>query len=132
MSGDPGDLSGRWNGFYSYRRGGSCAFEAELRDHGGALVGVSYEIAEFGPAPGSTLSASLHGRRSGRAVRFAKTYDEVALAHYSIHYTGTLAPDGNEIEGQWRVAGDHGTFLMVRRGGTGAEEEAKAGETVKA
>jgi hypothetical protein len=65
-------------------------------------------------------------------VRFAKTYDEVALAHYAIHYAGTLAPDGNEIEGEWRVPGDHGTFLMVRRGGTGAEEEAKAGETVKA
>ncbi|HMC92488.1 MAG TPA: hypothetical protein VKI45_08520 [Allosphingosinicella sp.] len=127
------DLSGRWHGFYSY--GGhvhACPFEAELRDHGGELVGVSFEIAAFGPNPGSTLTAQLEGRRQGSAVDFAKSYDEVALAGYSIHYAGTLADGGNEIEGTWTIPGQgKGTFLMVREGGAEAEEERRAEETVR-
>jgi hypothetical protein len=130
MTGGPADLTGRWHGFYSYaRHARSCAFEAELRDHGGELVGVSCEIAEFGPRPGAALTASLEGRRNGRAVDFAKTYDEVAVAGYTIHYAGTLAEDGNEIEGTWSIPGQwNGTFLMVREGGAEAEEERLAAE----
>jgi hypothetical protein len=131
------DLSGRWHGFYSYgaaapANGHPCAFEAELRDHGGELVGVSFEIAAFGPRPGSTLTASVEGRRNGSAVDFAKTYDEVALARYSIHYAGTLASGGNEIEGRWSIPGENsGTFLMVREGGAEAEEERHAAEELR-
>jgi hypothetical protein len=127
------DLSGRWHGFYSY--GGhahACPFEAELRDHGGELVGVCFEIAAFGPTSGSSLTAQLEGRRNGSAVDFAKTYDEVALAGYSIHYAGTLAEGGNEIEGTWTIPGEHsGTFLMVREGAAEAEEERRAAEEVR-
>jgi len=127
------DLSGRWHGFYSYAgHAHACAFEAELRDHEGELVGESFEVAHFEPSPGSTLTASLEGRRNGTAVDFAKTYDEVALAGYSIHYAGTLAPGGDEIEGNWAIPGQgSGTFLMVREGAAEAEEERKAAETVR-
>jgi hypothetical protein len=131
VSGGPPDLSGRWHGFYSYAgHAHSCAFEAELREHGGELVGVTFEVAEFGPTAGGTLSASIEGRHVGSAVDFAKTYDEVALAGYSIHYAGTLAPGGNEVAGSWTIPGQAGggTFLMVRDGGAGAEEKAEAEE----
>ena len=133
MNAAPLDLSGRWHGFYSYPgHVRSCAFEAELRDHEGEIVGITYELAEFGPVPGGTLTASLHGRRSGSEVEFAKTYDEISLAHYSIHYAGTVAPDGNEIDGRWTISGPYsGSFLMVRHGEAGAEEEAEAAETVR-
>jgi hypothetical protein len=127
MSGvEPGeDVTGRWHGFYSYAGGAdTCAFAADLREHGGDIVRIAFEVAQFGPSPGATLSASLEGRRIGRAVDFAKTYDEVAVAHYSIHYAGTLLDGGNEIEGSWSIPGDRsGTFLMVRDGGA---EAAKA------
>jgi hypothetical protein len=131
MSG--GDLSGRWHGFYSYAGGAhACAFEAELRDHGGEIVGISFEVAQFGPSPGAMLSASVEGRRNGRAVDFAKTYDDVGLAGYTIHYAGTLAEGGNEIDGAWSIPGEHsGTFLMVREGGAEAEEERHAAEEVR-
>ena len=127
------DLTGRWHGFYSYAGGAhACAFEAELRDHGGELVGVTFEVAQFGAEPGATLCASVEGRRLGHAVDFAKTYDEVGLAGYSIHYAGTLAGDGNEIEGSWSIPGQSsGTFLMVREGGAEAEEERHAAEEVR-
>ena len=134
MSGGPADLTGRWHGFYSYAGSDrSCAFAAELRDHGGEIVGVSYEVAQFGPAPGDTLSASLQGRRSGSAVDFSKTYDTVEVAHYSIHYAGTLSADGMEIEGTWSIPGEgqRGTFLMVREGGAEAGEERKVEESVR-
>jgi len=123
-----GDLSGRWHGFYTYATGRSCAFDADLRDHGGELVGVTFEVAEFGPSPGSTLSAAIEGRRRGRAVDFAKTYDEVAVAGYAILYAGTLAEGGDEIQGTWSIPGhaQSGTFLMVREGGAEAGEEALA------
>ncbi|MBV9929494.1 MAG: hypothetical protein JO013_00950 [Alphaproteobacteria bacterium] len=125
------DLTGRWHGFYTYADGRSCAFEAQVRDHGGELVGVTHEVAEFGPAAGGTLTASIEGRRKGSAVDFAKTYDDVALAHYAIHYAGTLGDGGNEIEGTWSVPGVHsGTFLMIREGGIEAEEEREAAEEV--
>lgn len=133
MSGGTVDLTGRWHGFYSYGGGGrSCAFEADLRDHGGEIVGVTFEVADFAAVPGSTLSASIEGRRIGAAVDFAKTYDEVGLAGYSIHYAGSLADDGNEIDGTWSIPGEHsGTFLMVREGGAGAEAERQAAEEVR-
>jgi hypothetical protein len=133
MSGGAGDLSGRWHGFYSYVGGAhACAFEAELRDHGGEIVGVTFEVAQFGADPGATLSASVEGRRIGRAVDFAKTYDEVGLAGYTIHYAGTLAEGANEIDGTWSIPGEHsGTFLMVREGGAEAEEERHAVEEVR-
>jgi len=133
MSGGAADVSGRWHGFYSYRANAhACPFEAELREHGGDIVGVTFEIAAFGPNPGSTLTAQVEGRRIGSAVDFAKTYDEVALAAYSIHYAGTLAEGGNEIEGTWTIPGEHsGTFLMIREGAAEAEEERRATETVR-
>jgi hypothetical protein len=133
MSGGAGDLTGRWHGFYSYGEGArSCAFEADLRDHGGAIVGVTFEVADFGPTPGATLSASVDGRRIGAAVDFAKTYDEVGLAGYSVHYAGTLAEDGSEIGGTWSIPGQRsGTFLMVRESGAAAEQEKHAAEDVR-
>lgn len=133
MSGRRADISGRWHGFYTYANARSCAFEAEMRDHGGELVGVTYEVAEFGSAPGSTLTASLEGRRNGSAVDFAKTYDDVAVADYTVHYAGTLAADGNEIAGRWTIpqAGGAGTFLMVREAGALAEERIEAAERVR-
>jgi hypothetical protein len=69
------DLTGVWNGLYSYSDGRSVAFVATLIEHGRALSGATYEPCDNGRAPGGTLHATLAGSRVGAAVAFRKTYD---------------------------------------------------------
>ncbi len=53
-------------------------------------------------------------------------------AHYVVHYTGSIAPDGNEINGQWNVPGVwSGTFIMIRKPGKAEEVERETAETVR-
>ena len=61
--------------------------------------------------------SELAGRVEGRKVEFLKTYQGTAFGgyqvgdrlvghrteHHSVHYRGTLSPDGNTIEGRWWV-----------------------------
>src|SRR3546814_17044997 len=65
---------------------------------------------------GQTLHAVIDGRRKGGSIRFLKMYDEAEGGYDVVHYDGALHADGNEIEGQWQIAGIwSGTFLMIRR-----------------
>jgi hypothetical protein len=125
-------LSGEWDGIFNYPRDmPPNAFNAVLREESGALTG---EVAESGEVEGdpTVLHAWLEGRRSGDAVRFVKSYDAATRADYIVHYTGTIAPDGNEINGRWDVPGDwSGTFIMVRKLGNAEAAEREAAETVR-
>src|SRR3546814_16060914 len=76
--------------------------------------------------PYTTLfrSAVIDGRRKGGSIRFLKMYDEAEGGYDVVHYDGALHADGNEIEGQWQIAGIwSGTFLMIRATGTGRRLE---------
>lgn len=106
------DLTGVWTGQYAYRNGWPpVLFTATLIDSAGALSGSTHEDE---PVHGM-LFATVSGRRAGSVVSFTKTYEDAPATFLTVSYEGVLAPDGDEIEGVWRVAGSgSGTFLMVR------------------
>ena len=108
------DLTGVWNGLYSYADGRSVAFVATLIESGATLTGSTHEPCVGGDCPGGTLFASLAGSRAGSAVNFRKTY-EGAGPRYGIHYEGQLNADATEIEGRWVILGVwSGKFMMIR------------------
>jgi hypothetical protein len=123
------DLTGVWNGLYSYADGRSVAFVATLIEHGGALTGSTHEPSHDGRAPGGTLYATLVGSRRDGAVLFRKTYAGGVPGYAAVDYAGTLNAEATEIEGRWTIAGVwSGKFLMIRpdRATAGAERKAKA------
>jgi hypothetical protein len=116
------DLSGTWQGLYSYTDGReSVAFVAVVIDAAGSLGGTTHERCGAGEAPGGYLYATLSGRRAGSAVTLVKTYDGTGGWEHSVSYDGTINEDGTEITGQWRVhdewAASSGPFLMMRASG---------------
>jgi hypothetical protein len=123
------NLTGVWNGLYTYRDGRSTPFVATLIDSGGALSGTTHETSTSG-TPGAMLLASLAGARSDSAVTFTKTYDKPDVFHRSpIRYDGVLNSEGTEIEGRWTIMLFwSGKFLMVRSPGQEMKAERKAYE----
>ena len=132
--GDGLDLSGVWDGLFSYpSRRPPVMFVATLAESGAWLNGVIEEVATSGPSKGQTLSATVQGRRTGRSVSFLKTYDRVFGGYDSVHYEGEINADVTEIEGRWaifeRLAG---TFLMIRSGGGQAAARRRVAERLAA
>jgi hypothetical protein len=107
------NLTGIWNGLYTYSTGRSVSFVATLIDSGGSFTGTTHEADSFGSA---SLCASLAGTYSEGAVSFTKTYDKPGILYRSpISYRGALNSDGTEIEGRWTIhRWRSGKFLMVR------------------
>jgi hypothetical protein len=124
------NLTGVWNGLYTYSDGRSTAFVATLIESGGALSGTTHEPSTARASLGATLFASLVGSRSDFSVRFTKTYDRPDVLHRSpIVYEGALNGDGNEIEGRWTIVKIwSGKFLMIRSPGQQIKAERKAFE----
>ncbi|HEY9553940.1 hypothetical protein [Allosphingosinicella sp.] len=114
------DLTGHWTGLYNYPDGPPVPFEAQLRESSGCVTGTTTETSDLVAGHGQTLHAVIDGRRKGGSIRFLKMYDEAEGGYDVVHYDGALHADGNEIEGQWQIAGIwSGTFLMIRATGTG-------------
>ncbi|AXJ95250.1 MULTISPECIES: hypothetical protein [unclassified Sphingomonas] len=130
---DPLDVSGAWDGIFSYPRGlPPNGFACELREHGGRIDGETHERAEVGADRGTTIFALIEGMRQGHAVRFTKRYDDPRRAAHPVLYDGTLSADGDEIAGRWEIAGQwSGGFIMVRQQRRGAAAERKIAETVR-
>jgi hypothetical protein len=107
------NLTGIWNGLYTYHDGRSISFVATLIDGGGALTGTTHEPDSRSSA---TLYATLVGTHHDGAVTFTKTYDKPDRYHRNpISYNGALNGDGTEIEGRWAIsARASGKFLMIR------------------
>ena len=126
------DLSGCWSGFYNYQdHPVPTAFEAEIRDSGGSLIGETTEQGDSPDCYGALLHAVIEGRRDETEVRFTKLYDYLERADYPVLYEGSIQADGDEISGIWTITDVHsGTFLMVRRSGQGQAVERKADEEV--
>ena len=125
-------LSGEWDGIFNYPRHlPPNAFNALLREEADTLTGETAESGEVNGEP-AVPHAWLEGRRSGDAVQFVKSYDAASRADYVVRYTGTIAADGNEINGRWNVQGVwSGTFIMVRKLGNAEAVERQAAETVR-
>jgi hypothetical protein len=123
------NLTGVWNGLFTYRDGRSTSFVATLIESGGSLSGTTHEPSATG-APGAMLFATLVGARSDAAVTFTKTYDKPDLFHRSaIRYEGALNGENTEIEGRWTIMRFwSGKFLMVRSPGQQMKAERKAYE----
>lgn len=126
------DLSGRWTGIFNYPGPfPPVAFQADLRDIGGSITGTVSEPDENPYGSGGTLEAIVDGSRHGSALTFTKMYDDADRMPEPVFYSGTIQPDGNEVSGQWEIAGNwSGTFLMVRHPGASEAAEAEAGEEV--
>jgi hypothetical protein len=123
----PKNLTGVWNGLYSYSSGLSVSFVATLIDGGVALSGATHEPNVLGTGPGRTLTALLSGGRNDSAITFVKTYDEASTSYYyPVSYEGVLNGDATEIEGRWRIGdGTSGKFLMIRSEGKAVAVEKK-------
>jgi hypothetical protein len=120
------NLTGVWNGLYTYRDGRSTSFVATLIESGGSLSGTTHEPSTT--APGAMLLGSLVGARSDSAVTFTKTYEQPDVFHRSpIRYEGVLNSENTEIEGRWTIMRLwSGKFLMVRSPGQATKAERKA------
>lgn len=123
----PKNLTGVWDGLYSYSSGLSVSFVATLIDCGSALSGATHEPNVLGTSTGSMLTALLSGGRRASAIAFVKTYDEAGPRHYyPVSYDGVLNGEATEIEGQWRIGdGTTGKFLMIRSEGKAVAVEQK-------
>ena len=89
MSADAQNLTGVWQGLYTYPDGESVSFVATLIDSGGALSGSTHEPCTDAAASSGTLYATLAGNRGGSAVTFRKTYDGKVPRYRAVDYTGT-------------------------------------------
>jgi hypothetical protein len=112
------NLTGIWNGLYTYPDGRSIAFVATLIEAHGLLTGTTHEPGASAGTAGVTLFAGLIGSRDDRAISFTKTYDDPDSFHRSpVVYEGTLNGDATEIEGRWTIVKVwSGKFLMIRSG----------------
>jgi hypothetical protein len=126
------NLTGVWNGLYTYPDGRSTSFVATLIDAGGSLSGTTHEPSALSANLGATLYASLIGSRSNSSVTFTKTYDQPDVFHRTpILYEGALIGDDAEIEGRWTIVNIwSGKFLMIRSPGQEAKAERKAFERI--
>ena len=126
------NLTGIWNGLYTYPHGQSTTFVATLIETAGSLSGTTHEPSTLGDAPGTTLLATLSGARRDGAVTFTKRYDPPGARTASpVRYEGALNADGTEIEGRWVIAQMwSGKFLMIRSAGQQTAVSRKAVERV--
>jgi hypothetical protein len=123
------NLTGIWNGLYTYPDGRSVAFVATLIESGGSLSGTTHERGLFG----NTAYATLAGSRQDSAVSFIKKYGKHRFLYKnSVAYEGTLSSDGTEIEGRWAIGKIlSGKFLMIRSPSQTAKAENKLVEPVR-
>jgi len=128
---DAENLTGVWNGLYTYSHGESVSFVATLIDSGGSFSGSIHEPSSF---RGGTIYAMFAGARQGNAVSFLKRYEKGAGPQYvaSVQYEGVLNGDATEIEGRWTIGavGLSGKFLMIRSAGKTIEVEQEVSERV--
>ena len=122
------DLSGVWDGVFSYERGRPpVSFTGTLTETGAWLAGSTEEVATSGPGNGRKLRANLEGRRTGAEVTFFKTYEQLFAGYDSVQYEGRVNAGATEIEGRWTIFGKAaGPFLMIRSGAAHAEAERRA------
>jgi hypothetical protein len=104
---EPGTIGGGWLGTYAYK--GALAaqppvrFEATLTppDSDGRFTGSILDDGGLG-------EADVRGEQSGTGLRFSKIYRRRGQAMVS--YEGTLADDGQTMQGTWQIRAAHGVW----------------------
>ena len=97
-----GTIGGGWLGTYAYKGVLSAQppvrFEATLTppDSNGRFTGSILDDGGLG-------EADVRGEQSGTGIRFSKTYRRRGQA--AVSYEGTLADDGQTMQGTWQIAG---------------------------
>ncbi|CAN5321626.1 hypothetical protein BH11PSE2_BH11PSE2_01060 [soil metagenome] len=125
------NLTGVWQGLYTYPWGDEEGFVATLIHTGGTISGSTHEKDGLGMATSPVLYALVEGHCEAEMVTFRKTYDGTGGWTHSVFYDGALSSDGAEIEGRWHIPGDSdGRFLMIRQ--TGRDEAVTRKTTVTA
>jgi hypothetical protein len=113
---DSANLTGVWQGLYSYDWGDDEGFVATLLHTGTMIYGSTHENDTRGWSDTPVLFALIEGRCDAAQVSFRKTYDGSGGWSHTVQYDGVLAPDGAEIQGTWFIPGEAtGRFLMIRQ-----------------
>ena len=130
MGTDAENLTGIWQGLYTYPYGSSVSFVATLIDSGGSFTGSIHEPCSYRSE--RTIFAMLEGSRDGRTVSFLKRYQNAGPNYAAtVKYRGTLSADATQIEGRWTIWKIFsGKFVMIRSAGKAAEVERKQSELV--
>jgi hypothetical protein len=124
------DLTGLWSGEYWYVGLGMAPvpFSAHLVDMGGTITGTTLEPNTFAHPGLIELSADISGSRGELTVQWNKLYHPAPGVHRDpIFYSGTIDPKFTMIDGDWRIQGLAGRFVLARIS-RGAKAEAKARE----
>lgn len=129
MTGDRLNMTGMWEGTYSYPsyEGPTTPFVARIVEDGGVLTGSIMEPNTIGWSS-EELEAVLNGTRQGQAVDFIKTYDGASDAAHAVDYVGRLSADGSVVTGVWSLETFDGMFEMRRELAWEEAMEAEAGE----
>ncbi len=130
MASAPIDLSGEWDGQFSYPAGNGpvTPFLATLSQRGTSFTGTIMEPDLY--LGGATAEATVIGVIAGHAVDFTKTYRKATMGYENpVDYVGQLVDKGERITGVWSLLDMNGTFEMTRHGG--AEAHVEREETVE-
>jgi len=124
VAGANDDLTGVWDGEYSYPRGlKPTPFTAVILDLGGSISGSIHETPPDGPGAGRQRSALLEGTRGGRQVAFVKTYEHAkGSIRNPVRYEGRLDAEGLQITGAWSIPGNWSGRFVMRRPERAAEK----------
>jgi len=111
-----GNITGAWNGVYSYANGKPVAFRFDFAS--GTCTGRSEEPNTFGqrdaPKLFATLVCSATSLAPGQVITITKTYDGTGGVSHAVNYVGTVSADLRSISGRWTVNGTRGNFTMSR------------------
>ncbi len=112
---DADSLKGMWNGSFRYSATaeiGETEFKARFTISNGAVTGL---IVEDHVVRQGQVKAEIEGTFDGRILHFTKRYiDDGNEYTRPVKYEGTMAADGQSIEGTWTLPDDSGTFVMTR------------------
>ena len=136
MSSQALDLTGRWDGSYSYPSGFGAItpFLADIEQTAGGISGSIIE-PDLAYGSGATMTAILSGHRQGHSVDFTKSYLGRRFGYANpVDYVGQVSRDGLRIAGVWSLLDIDGTFEMHRDAAPTEEEvrEAEVEEPVDA
>lgn len=124
MASAPKDLSGEWDGAFTYPNGTGpvTPFLATLAQRGASFTGTIIEPDLY--FAGASAQATIVGIVAGHAVDFTKTYRKATMGYENpVDYVGQLVDKGERITGVWSLLDLNGTFEMTRRGSTQAQVE---------
>ena len=130
------DLTGLWSGEYwhvGYPQP-PVPFSAHIVDTAGNISGTTLEPNTVAHPGLIELSADINGARGELSVRFTKLYHPApGVLREAILYSGTIDPNFTMIDGEWRIDGMSGRFVLVRvsHGAKAAEVKREAALQLK-